>query len=402
MRQRRITAESGSPWHLSFEVERVGHDYLCRIRRGARSIDAVALSTWESDRAVTRCLAPGRGHQRGIAAHAAHTLCTATRRRVRCVVGAGLEKTPSRTGEQVARAAQEMALEVAQRLENERLKSALYVPNSPYQKIVGATEELGDEIEQFLSAPLMPLLSRVGAAAADATRQNFDRKIRLFAPLYLCSACSNDCAYCGFRRSSGFSRDRLDPEQATVEAEKLAATGHRWLDLVTGEVATDRFVDYVCEAVRRILDRTLIEGVHLNLGTLSEDQLCRLRESGATGYHLYQETYDPETYFRVHRSGLKRDMGLRLAGPRRALRGGFRFIGLGVLLGLSPLAPDIARLVGHATVLEREFPDARLGFSLPRIREADGDCGYLPAVTVEDDDLIKAFVYLRLKFPRAI
>ena len=33
---------------------------------------------------------------------------------------------------------------------------------------VALAEELGDEVEQFLSAPLKPLLSRVGASAADA------------------------------------------------------------------------------------------------------------------------------------------------------------------------------------------------------------------------------------------
>ena len=38
-----------------------------------------------------------------------------------------------------------------------------------------------------------------------------------------------------------FERRRLSIEQAVQEARHLAGSGHRTIDLVTGEIATDRF-----------------------------------------------------------------------------------------------------------------------------------------------------------------
>jgi 2-iminoacetate synthase len=185
------------------------------------------------------------------------------------------------------------------------------------------------------------------------------------------------------------------------EARYLAALGHRSIDLVTGEVATDRFVDYVSRATRAILEATDIRCINLNLGALSTDQFRRLRAAGAGGYHLYQETYAPSTYFEVHRGGLKRDMAHRLAGAHRAATAGFESIGLGVLLGLHPIQDDLAALAGHARTLMEAFPWLGIGFSLPRLQSVDADCDYTAAARVGDDEFIKAMLFLRLHFPSA-
>jgi 2-iminoacetate synthase len=244
----------------------------------------------------------------------------------------------------------------------------------------------------------------MGAArtrAAAALADNFGNRVRVFAPLYLANACSNDCAYCGFRRSARFDRSRLSIEQAVQEAKYLAGLGHRTIDLVTGEIATDRFVDYVCEATRAILEATDIRRINLNLGALSTEQYRRLRSAGASGYHLYQETYAPRTYFEVHRRGLKRDLAYRLDGPHRAAEAGFESIGMGILLGLHAVREDLAALAAHARILIEDFPRLRLGFSLPRLQNVDAGCEYSAAAVVDDDEFVKAMLFLRLHFPCA-
>lgn len=392
---------SGPPWHLECEVARIGNDYLCRIRGGDRHIGAIALSQWGPNRATTKCLGVSGHKERGLAAHAAHTICAATRHSVSCIAGIHYD-TVSRTEiDEIVQAAHGLVRQVAGRLEHQRLERALDAPGCLLTRIDSMRAELSREIEVFLALPLNEAMDVARSPAAAAMADNFGNRVGLFAPLYLCSACSNDCVYCGFRRSARFERTRLSIEQAVQEATQLAKLGHGTIDLVTGEIATDRFIDYVCEAIRAILGSTAIRRINLNLGALSTKQFRRLRTAGARGYHLYQETYARRTYFEVHGRGLKRDMAYRLEGPHRAADAGFESIGLGILLGLHTIREDLAALAAHAGGLMEDFPSLRVGFSLPRLQAVDPDCEYTAAAAVSDDDFIKAMLFLRLRFPRA-
>lgn len=257
------------------------------------------------------------------------------------------------------------------------------------------------ETELFLAQPLSSLLAQHAVELARARHEHFGRRVLLFAPLYVANACMNDCSYCGFRRSLRVRRQRLGPGAVLREAKLLAERGHRSLDLVAGEVPRDVFIDSVARVVDAILRRTAIERIHLNLGVLSDAQFRRLRDAGAVGYHLYQETYDAETYARVHVAGPKSAMEPRLEAIARAHAAGFERIGLGILLGLAPLAPELARLVAHAEWLAEQAPDVRLGFSLPRIQRVDDSCGFQTPAPVDDETFLRALLFLRLKFPRA-
>jgi 2-iminoacetate synthase len=303
--------------------------------------------------------------------------------------------------EEIVQAVHALTRRVAAKLEDQRLEEGLGAPACPLSRIASRSAELSREIDAFLAMPLEQAVHIARSRAAAAVADNFGNRVGLFAPLYLCSACSNDCVYCGFRKSARFERMHLSIEQAAREARHLALAGHRTIDLVTGEIATDRFVDYVCEATRAILDDTDICRVNLNLGALSTEQFRRLKTAGASGYHLYQETYAPRTYFEVHERGLKRDMAYRLEGPHRAAEAGFAAIGLGILLGLHPVREDLAALAAHAGVLMEDFPALRLGFSLPRLQDVDAGCAYTAAAPVGDDEFVKTMLFLRLQFPHA-
>jgi 2-iminoacetate synthase len=253
----------------------------------------------------------------------------------------------------------------------------------------------------LLATPLAELIALHGATIAANHALRFGSRVQIFAPLYLSSACLNDCVYCGFRLSRRTKRVSLGVDRAVEEAWRLAERGHRTLDLVAGEIPHDAFVDYAGRVCALILERTPVRTVNMNLGALSVAQYRRLVSAGASAYHLYQETYDPLVYRAVHRRGQKRDMAHRLDGAQRALAAGFRGVGLGVLLGLAPVRADLAGLARHARRLMSAFPAAHLGFSLPRIRGAHQEPGAFREEPLDDETFAKALLFLRLEFPGA-
>lgn len=393
--------QSGPPWNIEYDIEQIGDDFLCRIGGGDRHIGAVSLSRWHSGRATTDCLSADGHKERGIATVASHALCVATRKTVTCVAGLHYDSLNADSIEEIVQTVHALTRSAAADLEQRRLEHALTESTSLFNRIRSNTGELSREIESLLSLPLTQIISDTRTRVANHLTHHFGNRVQLFAPLYLGSACSNDCAYCGFRMSARFKRTHLSVELAVQEARYLARVGHRTIDLVTGEIATDRFVDHVCKATRAILEQSDIQRINLNMGALTTEQYRCLRTAGASGYHLYQETYATETYFEVHRSGLKRDMAYRLEGPWRAAEAGFEAIGMGILLGLHPLRDDLAALAAHAQLLLQDYPALRIGFSLPRLQDVDSDCDYHAFASVDDDDFSKALIFLRLKFPTA-
>ena len=396
-----IRLTSDGPHALTFSVERAGRDLLCRVHGGEVHIGATALSEWRGGRAHTQCLSAEGHREDAIARHAAHTLCAAVRCTVTCVAGIHFDGISRADIDLISANAYALARRAAESLRDERLLAELTSAGGTYDRITSRPPEYAERLDELFSMPVATALD-AHADEIDAGRAgSFGREVRIFAPLYLSNACTNDCVYCGFRRSSSYDRTRLSLEQAVMEANELAKRGIRAVDLVTGEIPADPFVDYVCEVTAALLEHTDIKRVHLNLGALSTEQYGRLRQAGAAGYHLYQETYDPEAYFRVHRSGAKREMAYRLEAPRRVAEAGFPYVGLGVLLGLGNLRHDLASLATHAALLREQYPELGVGFSLPRVQTMEADPGYAPARPVSDDDFVRAMLFLRLADPEA-
>ncbi len=391
---------SNDSWNLTCSVQTVGADILCRIHGGEVHVGSVALAQWVEGRAFTECLVAEGHREDTIATHAAHRLCGASRQRVVCVSGIHFDGIAKEEIDEISQSAFQLANRASEMVGDERLKSSA-AANDLLKRIGLRADRVAPSIGSFLAQPWEELIQQHRDSAAQAFSMYFDDRVNLFAPLYLSNACLNNCLYCGFRQSARFKRTTLTAEQAVREAAFLADRGFRVLDLVTGEVPTDRFVDYVCGVIEAILKKTEIGGLNLNIGSLSSEQYQRLREAGAVGYHLYQETYDPATYFEVHASGKKRDMASRLEGVHRAVEAGFGKVGLGLLLGLGDPQEELGRLVGHAEVLREDFPSLNIGFSLPRIQKVDEECEYAPHSTISDADFMKYMLFLRLRFPDA-
>src|SRR5207247_8593474 len=109
-------------------------------------------------------------------------------------------------------------------------------------------------------------------------------------------------------------------------------------------------VDFVAERLRLLADEVPSRAIEVQVW--SEGEYRRLAAAGCEGVVVYQETYHPETYRRVHLAGRKRHYEWRLLGPERAARAGMRRAGGGALLGL----PDDRRPEAIAMGAHAPFP----------------------------------------------
>ncbi len=239
-------------------------------------------------------------------------------------------------------------------------------------------------------------LSALAADSAALTRKHFGRAIRLFAPLYVSNECINNCAYCGFSRDNAILRVTLDVAEVVREARHLVAEGFRNILLVAGE--HPKFVSngYLEACVRALAAE--VPSVALEVAPMETDEYVTLVRAGAEGLVVYQETYDRETYARLHTAGPKRDYDWRLACPERAYAGGFRRIGIGALLGLTDWRREALALAAHLDHLLRRCWKAQLTVSLPRLRPCAGS--FAPTHPVADRDFIQLLCAFRVCFPQ--
>src|SRR3989344_1691590 len=64
----------------------------------------------------------------------------------------------------------------------------------------------------------------------------YGNRLVLFAPLYISNYCSNDCLYCGFRKSNKEMRRKiLTGDEIRQEVEILEKQGHKRLLMLMGE-----------------------------------------------------------------------------------------------------------------------------------------------------------------------
>lgn len=92
------------------------------------------------------------------------------------------------------------------------------------------------------------------------------------------------------------------------------------------------------------------------------------RECGADFVTVFQETYDLERYGEMHVAGAKRCFPYRVCAQERALMGGMRGVGFGVLLGLADFRKDMFAAGIHAALLQKKYPQGEIALSFPRLR----------------------------------
>jgi 2-iminoacetate synthase len=248
-----------------------------------------------------------------------------------------------------------------------------------------------------------PMVWETAAAMARAVREEvFGRRIVLFAPLYLSNDCVNNCVYCGFRvdnREAG--RITLSPEQAVREARFLEKRGFHRLLLVSGEHPGKTDANYIADILRAIYRGTGMRILHVNAAPMTEEELRLLKEAGTGVYQVFQETYHPETYREMHPSGPKADFAWRLTCMDRAMRAGFRDVGIGALFGLYDYRFEVLSVIRHAESLLETHGTFPHTISVPRFKKAFGASLVTAPRPVSDREFEKIVIVYRLSVPTA-
>ena len=271
-----------------------------------------------------------------------------------------------------------------------------FLADSPLEAFASQAYNAGRaDVERALDAPavdferFLTLLSPAAASylepmaekARAITRERFGRVIQMYAPVYTSNECTNSCLYCGFHRDNAIRRTTLTLDQLEAETEVLWQQGFRSLLLVSGEAPRIVPPRYFENAVVRLHAR--FPSLSVEIYPLSISEYERLVRAGVDGLAVYQETYDPSLYARVHPAGRKSDYAWRLDAVSRGAEAGMRRVGIGALLGLHDWRMDVLWLALHARYLQKQCWQSALSISFPRLLHTPaGSVARAPASTV--------------------
>ncbi len=256
--------------------------------------------------------------------------------------------------------------------------------------------ELGFLIEQSDSL----VWDSIFQAANELHAKQFHKEIYFFAPLYFSSYCVNECTYCGFRVSNkGLVRKTLNQDEFLREAKHLWDAGHRTMVLIAGEDSRHTSAMHIAAYLRTLKQAGLDFFVILEAGPLEVEEYRELGQLGVSQCLLFQETYDPRVYQKMHTKGPKHHFEWRYDAMERAVRGGISRIGLGILLGLKDWRQDLMGLIQHSRSFKEKYGVYPSSISLPRLRSAHGVEWETPEFEVSDEDYKKMLAILRLALP---
>ncbi|MDO9541358.1 MAG: 2-iminoacetate synthase ThiH, partial [Kiritimatiellia bacterium] len=259
-----------------------------------------------------------------------------------------------------------------------------------------ASESPGlNSLAALLSPAAFPFLEPMAHKALHLTRRHFGRTITLYVPLYLSNYCSGGCAYCGFAADRHHPRRRLERDMIGAEMEALRKMGFEEILLLTGERTPQADFHYLRDAVALAAERFSL--VTIESFPMTTEEYKELVDTGCAGMTIYQETYNPGIYAKMHRWGPKRNFSNRLETPARALTAGMRFAGLGALLGLADPVAEAICLFRHIEYLRREYWQVGFSISFPRVRSQSG--GFSPANPVGDSFLAQMIFAFRICLP---
>ncbi|HNY02266.1 MAG TPA: [FeFe] hydrogenase H-cluster radical SAM maturase HydG, partial [Bacteroidales bacterium] len=246
------------------------------------------------------------------------------------------------------------------------------------------------------------LIDEIKQGARELKQKVYGQRIVLFAPLYIGNLCTNNCAYCGFKASNHkVARVTLEREELIAQVKALEETGQKRLILVFGEHPRYN-AEFIADAVRTVYSVRVgpgeIRRVNINAAPMDIDGYRIIKDARIGTYQIFQETYDPDTYSKVHLGGLKRNYDWRLTGLDRAQEAGIDDVGIGALFGLHDWRFEVMGLVRHTNHFEAVYNVGPHTISFPRIQFAS-ELNIDQSNLVSDADFTRLVAILRLAVP---
>ena len=242
------------------------------------------------------------------------------------------------------------------------------------------------------------------ALAKKIKQDYYGNRIVLFAPLYLSNYCVNGCVYCPYHaKNKTIPRRKLTQEEIKKEVMALQDMGHKRLAIEAGEDPVNNPIEYILESIKTIYSVKHKNGdirrVNVNIAATSVENYKKLHDVGIGTYVLFQETYNKETYEKLHPTGPKHNYAYHTEAMDRAMQAGIDDVSLGVLFGLELYRYEFTALLMHAEHLEATFGVGPHAISVPRLRKADDinpedfDNG------IDDDTFAKIVACIRIAVP---
>ncbi len=240
--------------------------------------------------------------------------------------------------------------------------------------------------------------------AMEIKQDYYGNRIVLFAPLYLSNYCVNGCVYCPYHhQNKHIPRRKLTQEEIRNEVIALQDMGHKRLAIESGEDPVNNPIEYILESLKTIYSvkhkNGAIRRVNVNIAATTVENYKKLHEAGIGTYVLFQETYNKETYERLHPTGPKHNYAYHTEAMDRAMEAGIDDVSLGVLFGLELYRYEFTALMMHAEHLEAAFGVGPHAISVPRIKKADDIDPSAFDNGIDDDTFAKIVACIRIATP---
>ncbi len=260
------------------------------------------------------------------------------------------------------------------------------------------------EAAVLLDCTIPDLNEEIFRLANEIKNDFYGNRIVMFAPLYLSNYCVNGCVYCPYHaKNKHIPRKKLTQEEIKQEVIALMDMGHKRLALETGEDPVNCPIDYVLESIKTIYSikhkNGEIRRVNVNIAATTVENYRKLKEAGIGTYILFQETYNKESYLKLHPTGPKHDYDYHTEAMDRAMEGGIDDVGCGVLFGLELYRYEFTGLLMHAEHLEAVHGVGPHTISVPRIRRADDIDPSAFDNGIDDDTFAKIVACIRIAVP---
>ena len=270
-----------------------------------------------------------------------------------------------------------------------------------------AREEKGlthREASVLLACTLPEKNQEIFTLARKIKQDFYGNRIVLFAPLYLSNYCINGCTYCPYHsKNRSIPRRKLTQDEIRKEVIALQDMGHKRLAIEAGEDPVHNPIEYILKSIQTIYDvkhkNGAIRRVNVNIAATTVENYRKLHDAGIGTYILFQETYHPDSYAKLHPTGPKSDYAYHTEAMDRAMEGGIDDVGLGVLFGLEKYRYEFAGLLMHAEHLEAAFGVGPHTISVPRVCPADDIDLADFSDAIDDETFAKLVACIRIAVP---
>ncbi|EAW0593376.1 2-iminoacetate synthase ThiH [Campylobacter coli] len=266
------------------------------------------------------------------------------------------------------------------------------------QEALNATHLSIENLKALLSSAAEDFIEELAFKSAKIKQKYFGNSISLFTPLYLSNYCNSKCVYCGFQKGNKIARAKLSEDEIHEEMQAITKTGLQEILMLTGEGREFASVEYIAKACK--IARQYFKVIGVEIYPMNEDEYKILHENGCDYVTIFQETYNPLKYSKIHLGGEKRIFPYRFNGQERALRAGMRGVAFAALLGIDDFRKDALATALHAYFLQKAYPHAEISISVPRLRPIINNAKIHPK-DVSEKRLLQVLCAYRLFLPFA-